>query len=86
MAQNAGVTLRTLQRRLAEQGTSFRALVESTRQSIALERISHTDETLSDISELLGYSSPASLSRAVRKWTNVPPKRLRNGSRNKVSH
>ena len=78
MAQNAGVTLRTLQRRLASQGTSFRALVEDTRRSIAIDRISRGNEALSDISVRLGYSSPASLSRAVRKWTDHSPRGLRS--------
>jgi AraC-like DNA-binding protein len=78
MAQNAGVNLRTLQRRLAAQGTSFRALVEDTRRSIALERIHQGNEALNEISARLGYSSPASLSRAVRKWTDRSPTGLRN--------
>jgi AraC-like DNA-binding protein len=77
MAQNAGVTLRTLQRRLAAQGTSFRALVEDVRRSVALERISDGREALSEIAVRLGYSSPASLSRAVRKWTDHSPRGLR---------
>lgn len=78
MAQNAGVTLRTLQRRLAAQGTTFRELVEDTRRSIALERIQQGNEALGDIAVRLGYSSPASLSRAVRKWTDHSPTGLRN--------
>ena len=84
MAQNAGVTLRTLQRRLAAQGTSFRALVEDTRRSVALERIHEGNEVLSEISVRLGYSSPASLSRAVRKWTEHSPRGLRNKAKNRI--
>lgn len=78
MATNAGVTLRTLQRRLAAQGTTFRALVEETRRSLAIERIRHGQETLGDISARLGYSSPGSLSRSVRKWTEQSPRGLRS--------
>jgi AraC-like DNA-binding protein len=78
MAQNAGVSLRTLQRRLAAQGATFRALVEDTRRSIALERIRQGTEALSEISARLGYSSPASFSRAVRKWTQHSPRTVRS--------
>jgi AraC-like DNA-binding protein len=78
MAQNAGVTLRTLQRRLASQGTSFRALVGDTRRSIAIERIQQSHEAFGDIAVRLGYSSPAAFSRAVRKWTDQSPRGLRN--------
>jgi AraC-like DNA-binding protein len=86
MAHNAGVTLRTLQRRLAAQGTTFRALVEDTRRSVALDRISRGQESLGEISVRLGYSSPASLSRAVRKWTDQTPRGLRNRTRRPVEH
>jgi AraC-like DNA-binding protein len=85
MAINAGVTLRTLQRRLSAQGTSFREIVEDTRRSIALERIHQGTEALGDISVRLGYSDPASLSRAVRKWTENSPRALRKGDRD-VEH
>jgi AraC-like DNA-binding protein len=84
MAQNAGVTLRTLQRWLAAEGTTFRALVEDTRRSAAVERISRGQEPLSEISVRLGYSSPASLSRAVRKWTDQTPRALRRKFRQPV--
>jgi AraC-like DNA-binding protein len=77
MAQNAGVTLRTLQRRLAAEGTSFRALVEDTRRAIALDRIAQGSEAIGDIALRLGYSSPTSLSRAVRKWADASPRGLR---------
>jgi AraC-like DNA-binding protein len=79
MAANAGVTLRTLQRRLAVHGTTFRALVEETRRSVAVDRLSAGQEAIGDIATRLGYSSPASLSRAVRKWTDQSPTGLRKG-------
>jgi AraC-like DNA-binding protein len=81
MAKHAGVTLRTFQRRLACEGTTFRDVVEDTRRSLALARIAGGTEALGDISARLGYASPASLSRAVRKWTDRSPRSLRNAIR-----
>ena len=81
MANNAGVTLRTLQRRLKAEGTSFRALLEDARRSLALNRIGAGPETLGEISAALGYSDPATLSRAVRRWTDRSPQALRQALR-----
>jgi AraC-like DNA-binding protein len=70
---------RTLRRRLADEGTSFRALAEEVTMAFAEEML--TDPTLSydDIAARLGYSDGSSLTRAFVRIHGVPPRRFRRG-------
>lgn len=77
LAAAAGMTPRTLQRRLAADGTSFAALVDDARREAALTAIASSTAPLAEISASLGYSSPSALTRAVRRWTDHPPRDLR---------
>ena len=64
------MTPRTLQRRLQDDGTTFRALVEASRKSIMLgcfERNATTDE----IMRHAGYTNARAFRRALRRW-NMP--------------
>lgn len=73
----AGMSVRTLQRRLAIEGTSLSQLVDLVRRERALERIAEGDALISDIAAEVGYADQSSLSRAVRRWTAQSPRRLR---------
>ena len=75
-----GVSTRTLKRRLAEHGTSFRLLLEEHRREHALRLLSGTDHTVERIAELLGYSERASFHRAFRRWMGSTPERYRRAS------
>jgi len=73
-ARLAGVSRRTLVRRLAEAGTSYRQLVDAelrdrTERLLRDGHISHAQAA-----EELGYIDPTSLSRAWRRWQGVPRK------------
>jgi len=61
------MTPRTLQRRLQEDGSSFRALMDAVRKSILLdcvERKQTTDESM----RRAGYTNPRSFRRALKRW------------------
>jgi AraC-like DNA-binding protein len=68
--------VRTLQRRLAAEGTSFSALVEGVRREAALTGIAGP-ASMADLSAQIGYANQSSLTRAVRRWTGAPPVALR---------
>lgn len=68
---------RTLQRRLSEEGTSFRDLAEKILRERAVDLIRDERISLNDIALSLGYSSQTQFSRAVNAWTGHPPGRLR---------
>lgn len=72
VARALGMSTRTLQRRLAEQGTSFHTILDETRRELGcaylVEGWSVTDSAFA-----LGFSDISSFSRAFRRWTGVPP-------------
>ena len=76
LAVASGLSLRTLQRRLAQGGTSYSALLEAVRRDVALARLGAGGGTLGDLSAHLGYKRQSTLTRAVRRWTGQPPKHL----------
>ncbi|MEC3919342.1 AraC family transcriptional regulator [Nocardia sp. CDC160] len=72
---------RTLSRRLNEEGTSFRVLLDEVRQALSEELLDHTDMTTEQLAARLGYAEAASFIRAFRRWKGCPPQeyRTRNG-------
>lgn len=76
VAGYAGMSCRSLQRRLLDEGTSFSAILDAARRDLAMERAGHADDALATLSSDLGYAGQASLSRAFRRWTGAPPSRF----------
>ncbi len=76
LAAASGGSLRTLQRRLAEEGRSFAGILDEVRRERALRNLSEGTLAISEIGAQLGYSGASSFTRAVRRWTEEPPRRL----------
>lgn len=76
-ADLAGLSVRTLRRRLAEEGTSYERLVEEVRCEAALDMLRGGQLRLIDIAYELGYADPANFTRAFRRWTGMPPSEYR---------
>ena len=78
VAKALHLSTRTLKRRLAEEGTTFSALLEQVRRDRALVLL--RDELgLDEIAARLGYSDAANFSRAFRRWTGTSPGTWRAG-------
>jgi len=77
VARQLGLSTKTLERRLRERGASYRALVEGIRRDLAERYLSDTDLRLQQIAYLLGYSEPAPLVRAFKRWTGSTPMQYR---------
>ncbi len=77
VAQHLDISQRTLQRRLAEVGHTFRELLEAVRMEEIFRLLTQTALPLSKIAYRLGYSESSSFSRAVRNWYGQPPGQLR---------
>ena len=60
------MTPRTLQRRLADEDTTFRALVEASRKSILLECFER-NETPAEVMRHAGYTNQKSFRRALKR-------------------
>ncbi len=78
LAQAAGTSVRTLQRRLTDDGTSFSALLEQVRQQQAKQRLAAGRETVNSVASELGYRRQSSLTRAMIRWTGEAPTRFRS--------
>ena len=63
VAQSLGRSLRTLQRELDEEGTSFTALLAEVRQNLAQRYIENPRYSLAHVAELLGYSTHSAFTR-----------------------
>jgi len=73
------LSLRSLQRRLREENTSFKELLNDTQQQLAMQYIGERHRSIGEITYLLGYSEPGSFSRAFRRWTGKSPLQYRGG-------
>ena len=77
VAKKLGVSARTLQRRLQDEGTSFQRVLDRTREELARHYLG-TEMAAAEISFLLGYEDPNSFVRAFHEWAGVTPEQLRN--------
>jgi len=77
LADAAGMSRRTLQRRLQDCGTRFSDVVQRSRTRLAGEWLAHSALPVRDIAAALGYSNPANFTRAFRRSMGVPPSTYR---------
>ena len=81
IASKLSVSSKTLERRLGERDESFSALSDTIRQDLAKQYLKDTDFRLEQIAYLTGYSEPAALVRAFRRWTGTTPMQFRSAHR-----
>ncbi|OBR54766.1 AraC family transcriptional regulator [Paraburkholderia tropica] len=77
LALRLGLSGRTLQRRLAECGTSFQQQLDGVRRTAASRFLAETELDPVAISMLLGFAEPNSFARAFRGWERTTPLRWR---------
>lgn len=68
---------RTLHRRLAASGTSFRELADESRFEIARQMLTDTDADITRVAHVLNYADSSAFTRAFRRWTGTTPARWR---------
>ena len=81
IADYLGMSLRNLQRKLHDQGTSYKEILESTRKKLAMDYIVQQHLSLSEIGYLVGFSSVGNFNRAFKRWTNQTPGDYRQGKK-----
>ncbi|WP_313462863.1 helix-turn-helix domain-containing protein, partial [Pseudomonas nitroreducens] len=81
VASELGLSERTLQRRLAEEGSSYQQLLADTRRQLAERYLGEGNLPATDIAALLGYSEPSVFFRAFRHWTGLTPGEYRQRRR-----
>jgi len=76
-AEAARMSERSLQRRLAEAGTSFGRVVEDVRFDAACRLLGDPARKIVEISADLGYTDSANFTRAFRRWSGLSPQAFR---------
>jgi AraC-like DNA-binding protein len=72
VAREYAVAERTLHRRLAAENTSYRALVDEIRETLAVELLGN-NLTVEEVARHLGYSETAAFTHAFTRWRGHPP-------------
>ena len=73
VADELDIHPRTLRRRLAEEGTSFRALLNEARSTLAVDLLRNVGLTVEEVSTRLGYTEVSTFSHAFKRWYGVAP-------------
>jgi AraC-like DNA-binding protein len=79
IARAVAMSGRSLQRRLAEEKTSFTALLAEVRRELASQYVEDRELPVTDISFMLGFSDVSSFSRAFKRWFGKSPAAVRAG-------
>ncbi|MZR62817.1 AraC family transcriptional regulator ligand-binding domain-containing protein [Alcanivorax sp. DP30] len=77
IASHLSMHKRTLQRRLAKEGTTYEQLLSEERMKMARQYLLEPNLKLSQIAGLLGYSEQSAFNRACRDWFDVTPRAYR---------
>lgn len=77
IARRLAVSLRSLQRKLADEGTSFAALLDETRSTLARSYLDEDRYSVSEITYLLGFAGVSAFSHAFKRWTGSSPSAYR---------
>lgn len=80
IARSLGMSTRSLQRALAEVGSSHSTLLDGVRRELALSWLADRTRSIQEISDALGFAKPTAFARAFRRWTGGPPSSQRPGS------
>jgi AraC-like DNA-binding protein len=67
VARSLNVDRRTVHRRLADSGETFSSLLSATRTQLAEQLVANPHRSLTEISQLLGFSAPSAFSRWFRE-------------------
>jgi AraC-like DNA-binding protein len=71
---------RTLQRRLAEQGHSYRTLVDASRRQLAKHLLRKSDFSLIEVAFMTGFADQSAFTRAFKRWSGHTPRAYRLGA------
>ena len=77
VAATLNSSVRTLQRRLEQNGTTFRQLRDQARFELATDMLAETNISVAEISRRLGYEEAASFTVAFKRWSGRAPSRYR---------
>lgn len=75
LAEELGMSVRSVQRRLEREGLTVRDLMRAHREELAASLLERPGAKMSNIAQSLGYADSAVFSRAYKEWTGEPPRK-----------
>lgn len=84
-ATGLNMTVRSLQRKLAEEQTSFRAIAGEVKKELALHLMKNRPGTITEVAEVLGYNDLPAFRRAFKLWTSATPKTIKKQLKNELN-
>lgn len=80
VGRELGMSERTLHRRLKDERTSFRGILDDVREEMATSLLRDRAVGIAEIAFILGYSEPAAFHRSFRRWTGQTPLTFRRAA------
>lgn len=81
VAEQLNMSERSLSRKLRDEGYSFKSVLLSVRETLALEYLRDKDLSVTDIANKLGYRDYSAFSHAFRSWTGYSPREYRESQK-----
>ena len=82
VAGELSISASTLKRRLSEEGTTYRELLEASLRERATLQLLDPSRSITDVATDLGYSDLTNFSHAFKRWTGLSPSHFRRGQQN----
>jgi AraC-like DNA-binding protein len=76
-ARELGMSVRSLRRRLAEEGVSYRELVQATLEEAAAHVLATPGRSIEEAARVMGFANATTFQRAFKQWTGVTPTEFR---------
>ncbi len=77
VAEKLGQSRQTLYRNLKDEGVTYEQVLDELRRKLALDFLAGKKVSVNETAYLVGFSDPASFSRAFKRWTGVSPREVR---------
>ena len=78
IAQSLNLSLRSMQRQLQREKTTFKSALEGVRKTLARNYLKNSPRSIGEIAYLLGFSEPSSFVRAFKRWNGKTPTQYRS--------
>ncbi len=73
IAEHIGMSNRTMTRRLAEAGVSYRDLVKKMQEEVSKDLLRNSKRSIAEIAFETGFSEQSAFTRAFKRWTDITP-------------
>jgi AraC-like DNA-binding protein len=77
IAKRLGLSVRSLHRRLSEDGFSFKLLTDQTRHELAEGLLKDQRYSIAEIAFVTGFSEQSAFTRAFKRWSGATPAQFR---------